>query len=148
MDRRILDFIRHPIHLEIGCGFESPRREKYIGLDIVDFGQEIVWDAEQGIPLPDNSCREIFSQHTFEHFENPIGVFNECWRILTLGGIMEVIVPHHTRGKAFGLHHARLWSLESFKYLSRDDYGDKKWKILELVKNEKPDIYCRMGPIK
>lgn len=145
----VLEF---PIKLEIGCGDEASRKEGYVGLDILDLGQEIVWNAEEGIPLPDNSCSEIFSNHTFEHFEDPVAVFNECHRILKPKGTLFVIVPYYKQEKAFALHHSRLWSIETFKSLNWGDfeehYGCKRWEILELGTNERPDLYCKMTPIK
>ena len=47
------------VKLDIGCG-EKPH-EGYVGMDVRDCGQQIVWDARQGIPFPDSSVDEILT---------------------------------------------------------------------------------------
>jgi len=53
------------IYLDLGCGDKKHRRpikgKNNVGLDIIDYGQEIVWDVKDGIPLPDNSCEYIIA---------------------------------------------------------------------------------------
>jgi hypothetical protein len=50
---RRLPILTFPIKLDLGCG-EFPK-EGFTRLDINDFGQEIMWDATEGLPLPDNT---------------------------------------------------------------------------------------------
>src|SRR3990167_11002256 len=87
------------LKLDVGCGdskhdFKNHGLKDYIGLDIYDYGQDIVWNIEQGIPLPDNSCSEIFCSHVVEHLDDLITVMNEFWRILKPNGKLSIVCPH------------------------------------------------------
>jgi SAM-dependent methyltransferase len=44
-------------------------------------------------PWETDSVAEIYSHHVFEHFDNVVGIMNECWRILEPGGFLECFVP-------------------------------------------------------
>ena len=136
--------------LEVGCGPST--REGHIGMDILDFGQEIVWDVDQGIPLADDSIDELFCQHTLEHVKDLVAVMDEFWRVLRPNGKLTAIVPHKDNKKALVPTHLRLMDEETFRAFeekeSRPHYTSKRWKIDELVKNERPDVVCIMRPIK
>jgi len=146
------------IKLDIGCG--QNKREGFIGLDIQDFGQEIFWDVENGIPLPDNACVAIWMRHALEHFDNPLFVINECWRVLKKGGCLEILVPHYTEPEACSLLHTHLFSEDSFKIFDiggvEKRYGVKPWRILELSvgtdkcpgESGQKTIYVQMEPVK
>ena len=144
--------LSYPIKLEIGCGVKKVRKEGYIGLDIKDYGQEILWDVELGIQLPDNSCSNIFAQHVFEHIEDLIGVINECWRILEPNGELWIIVPHKDSVKSLIPSHVRQfdkWTFDFFQFEGyAEEYQSKLWEVKELTVNERPDIHVKMTPKK
>ena len=74
-----IDFNKE-ININIGCG---PRNEiGFIGLDMRDCGQEIIWDAREGIPLPDNTVTKIWTSHFLEHLTDQENkdFFRECYR--------------------------------------------------------------------
>lgn len=79
------------IKLDLGCGLH--KEEGFIGLDIDDCGQEIIWDLEQGIPLSDNSVIELRAFHCLEHVENFIFVLREIWRVCKNDAEITVEVP-------------------------------------------------------
>ena len=142
-----------PVRLDIACGDDMSRRNQgFIGVDILDLGQEVVWDIEQGLPFADNSVDEIFSSHTLEHLDNPLSVLNEFHRILKPEGFAHIIVPSVDHLGAFLLSHNRFFNETTFKYLERKDvnrdYGMKRWKVVSIVTNERKDIHCRLKPIK
>lgn len=160
---RRLFHITPPIRLEIGCGNIDHRRDGYAGLDIIDHGQAIVWDVEDGLPLPDASCSEIYASHVFEHLhqEKLIDVFNECWRALEKGGTLWVVVPSRNRAEAYIPSHLTLFDEATFKFFTgglNPDYNIeelhqgaavhviKMWDIKELVTNNRGDIHCKMTP--
>ena|SRR3990167_2089781 len=146
--------------LEIGCGNEEHKRNGYLGMDIADHGQNIVWDAEKGIPLPDNSCTHIYSSHCFEHLHKDkiIDVMNECWRVLEDDGELWIVVPHMKSEKAWIPTHIMYWNETTFRFFTGEtnpDYANidkghnakiKIWTIRELVTNERPDIHCKLTP--
>jgi len=123
------------IKLEIGCG-QQKTMENYVGLDIQDFGQEIVWDLDNGIPLPDNSCEAIFARHVLEHLDNPVFCLNECWRVLRPHGVLEVLVPYFREPEACALFHTHFFSEDTFKTLTiggvEERYGVRPWKEIEI----------------
>lgn len=150
------------LKIDLGCGdrehnAEIHGLEGYIGIDIIDYNQEIVWNIEESIPLPDNSCTNIFCSHVIEHIDNLIGLMNECWRILKPEGELYIICPHRDNDNAYLVHHIRRIdkkTLEAFDYSWspkkewNKDYDILPWKIKELIVNERKDIHCKMSPNK
>lgn len=83
-----------PMKLDLGCG--QYLKEGFQGMDWADYGQAIVWDAKNGIPLPDNSVIELFTSHFLEHLEPTEYhfVLHEMWRVTQNGGKITIKVPH------------------------------------------------------
>jgi len=94
--------------LDLGCG-KNPRGT---GADILDFGQEIVWDLTKGIPLPDNSVKSIVSSHFLEHLTVPQidDIVREMIRLCKNGAEIEVRLPHADSDEAMFLPHYTLWN--------------------------------------
>jgi predicted SAM-dependent methyltransferase len=97
-------------NLEIGCG--ERKQKGYIGIDVRDCGQEIVWDVREGIPLCDNSVESVISSHTIEHFtEDEVkDVFREIYRVLKKGGRTYHILPHVNDSRAYYFDHKTFWN--------------------------------------
>lgn len=149
------------IKLDIGSGEKQmKKKEGYIGLDIEPLGQEIVWDVDCGIPLPSNSCTNIFMHHVLEHVKDPIFVMNECNRVLQRNGEIEVIVPYYKEAEAYVLHHTHFFSEDTFKHLCihglEKRYGIRQWHNLEISVGDpkwvsdfkQPTVYARLSPAK
>jgi SAM-dependent methyltransferase len=141
------------LKLNAGCG--TTPREGFIGIDLYDYGQDIVWDLEDGVPLPDDSCVEIITQHTLEHIPDMIGVMCEFWRVLEPNGKLTVIVPYKTNRKALIPTHVRLCDEETFRFFEEGKplnearrHSPEKWKIEEMIVNDRPDLVVIMRPIK
>jgi predicted SAM-dependent methyltransferase len=85
-----------PVRLNVGCG--DKRIQGYIGIDVVDRGQEIVADI-RNIPLPDNYADEILSVHVVEHVHKweAAPMLKEWLRILKPGGLMVIECPNLLR---------------------------------------------------
>lgn len=151
--------------LEVGCGDEQHQRKEYsVGMDIIDFGQRIVWNLTEGIPLPDNSCKKIYISHTLEHIpiQTVIPTFNEFWRVLIPGGELWAVVPHMKSERAWIPPHIMHWCETTFRFFTGETNPDftaemfnshstikremKFWKLNELVTNERPDIHCKLTP--
>lgn len=143
--------LKFPIRLNLGCGKSWKKiKPTYVGLDIVDYGQPIVWDMESGLPLPDDSCRDIFSSHVLEHLGDLIGVMNECWRVLMKGGIFHIVVPHKENEKALVPSHVRMfdrWSWDFFQYESyAEEYNSRLWEVKSMLTNDRRDMHVKMVP--
>ena len=150
------------IKLDLGCG--GPERnakvhglEGYIGIDIVDYGQEMVWDIENGLPLSDNSCLNIFCSHVVEHIEDFIGLMNECWRILKKDGELYIVCPHKDSEDAYLPHHIRRLDKKTFEAFDftwsptkewEKDYDMLPWEVKEIIINERKDIHVKLKPKK
>lgn len=158
-DSKLLGSIR----LDLGCGDEKHQRaDMNTHMDAVDFGQQIVWDIYDGIPLPDNSCEQVYASHFFEHVDwglPTLKMFNECWRVLKPGGELWVVVPSIHKPNVRIPIHVSHYDEHSFRFFEGDEtkdtswdttrrsYNDVRlWKITELVTNNRGDIHCRMIP--
>ena len=82
------------IKLNIGCG--SDRNEGWFGIDFISPLADLQYDVAYGLPFADRSCRLIFAEHVFEHFDRRTlrFVLQECLRILVPGGSIRLIVPN------------------------------------------------------
>jgi len=145
------------IRLDLGCGSPDKQRPNHnVRLDYQDYGQEIVWDVRNGIPLPDDSCEYITASHFLEHFyeDDFIKIMNECWRVLKEDGELYVICPSFYRDKSWIPIHKLHPTEETFRFFEFDYYKDSKdcpikpWKITKLVINDKQDIHVKMQPKK
>ena len=145
------------LKIDLGCGDKEHDarihgREGYIGIDIKDYGQDIVWNIEEGIPLSDNSVKEIFCWHVLEHIKDIAVVMDEMWRILKPDGILELEVPEKNCDKAYIFQHVRRFTKETIQLLGDKNYIKeylmKPWKILEINLNEKKFLNCKLQPNK
>lgn len=140
------------LNLELGCGDSDHWKtdKEYVRIDCKDFGQDIVWDLEKGIPLPDNSCKYIYASHIMEHINDFIGLMNECHRVLEKDGELLIIVPSVDHDRAFIPSHVRYFREQTFNFFENPDhansYGIRLWEIKDLVINERKHIHVRMSP--
>jgi len=116
--------------LDIGC--KNSKKEGCIGIDRIDFGQEIIWDVTQGIPFPDSSTEYIYMSHFLEHIEEKFVtlLFCEIYRICKDGAIIEIRVPHASEMDAYRLAHVSYWNENRIKGISRS--LDGAFKIIEM----------------
>ena len=88
--------------VNIGSGFYI--QEGYIGIDncvgfsaqIPENGRypDIIMDLNLKWPFENNTCKEIYSSHSFEHFTNIDHILKEAARVLKLGNYFKIIVPY------------------------------------------------------
>ena len=82
------------LRLHFGCG--SRVLEGWINLDGWSApGIDYVCDLRVGLPLADDSCAVIFSEHVLEHFDPQFvpRVLGELRRVLRSGGTLRIVVP-------------------------------------------------------
>jgi len=78
--------------LNVGCGLN--KIDGYINLDInPNNNPDMVRNIEKGLPFDNNKFDEIYCSHILEHIHDLIFVMNECWRVLKVGGILDIDVP-------------------------------------------------------
>ncbi len=125
---RRLPFLRvdYPINLDCGCA--NQKKEGYIGIDNVDSGQEILWDLRDGIPLPDESVKDINVCHFLEHLTNKESkeFIAEAQRVLVIGGTLSARQPHVKHPTAYYPDHESFWNEERVISIQRNEPG---WEI-------------------
>ena len=118
------------LKLDIGCG--NFKKEGYIGFDKLDFGQEIVWDINNGIPVPDDSVIRINSTHFIEHLNSAeVYLFiKELVRVCKKDAEIYIRCPVDTHISSLYLCHHSLWNEQKFKAVADDE------EKLELISTE------------
>ena len=89
--------------LDLGCG--KSKVKGAIGLDNIDLPSVDIIHDLLNIPYPieNESYDIIYLRNVIEHFylDDIEKIFNECFRILVLGGMLYVTVPHAFSVSAF-----------------------------------------------
>ena len=131
------------IKLDIGCG--TVKHKGFIGIDVRDCGQEIVWDVRGGIPLPDNSVEFIWSNHVLEHFDNDElkDLFREFYRILKKGGVVQTVVPHQLDPTAYYFDHKTFWNEARIDTLTGVP-GLEGFKVIKNMMSNKLNTRARL----
>ncbi len=108
--------------LNIGCGYDY--KEGYVNIDNTE---EIKTDLcmnpdEERLPYKKNSVEEIYCRHTYEHFENPLFVLEEFYRVVKKGGKIIIITPF-----GFNLSDTLFHKTNGFHHKTfRQFYGDER----------------------
>ena len=124
--------------LKVILGSGDSKRKGWIGLDIGDYGQEVVRDMRKGLPFCNNSCKSLYADQVLEHIqlnEDYIFVLNECLRVLNAGCLFYIAVPFYTAPTAFkDPTHCRFFTEATFTYMEgicKWQYGfDKRWRVV------------------
>lgn len=120
--------------VDIGC--HKSKKPGYIGIDMRDCGQEILWDVTHGIPLPDESVSKIYTSHFLEHIrdEDVPEVIFEMLRISKPGADVEIRVPHSNTLEAKYVTHFSMWDETRIKGIIRSLPPKPNFKIIEMEK--------------
>lgn len=122
LKRDCLDMI-HPEGRWINLGAGRAHLPGSVSLDLPQ------WDGEKDpLPYADNSVDHITAFHVLEHFSGPdaIRVLRECERVLRLGGLLTVGMPHWSCEMAHhDLDHKSFWSEDTWKRLLENEWYDK-----------------------
>lgn len=84
----------YPIKLELGSGSKKGMNG-WTTLDIAP-GCDLYCNLANGLPFPDNSVKDIYSSHFFEHltFKQSQVLLDECIRVMAPGGKFSICVPN------------------------------------------------------
>lgn len=125
--------------VDLGCG--TRKKEGCFGIDIAQYeGVDLKLDLRMAkIPFKDGQLEYAYASHFLEHltFEENIHLFNEVYRVLQVGGIWEIIVPH---GMSYAgmvdLSHKTFWTEDTFGYFTPENNGAgyewgviNKWRV-------------------
>lgn len=127
--------------LDLGCGIQ--KIDGAVGLDNVSkTGVDIVHDLlDFPYPIENESYDKIYLRHVVEHFYlyDFEKILNECFRILTPDGVLQITVPHafsisaftdptHKRFFTFGSGH--FWDKKHHK--SYYNEINSSWELLNI----------------
>lgn len=101
--------------VDLGCGKKC--LAGFVGIDIRDCGQDVLWDVRQGIPWPDNSVHHLHTSHFVEHLteEDIRALLVEILRICAPGATVAIHCPHCSTIEAYYHGHLSLWSEKRVK---------------------------------
>jgi hypothetical protein len=93
-----------PIRLDLGCGRNKRKDGDWIGVDSIDFGQEITHDLTTPWPWESDSVDEAHCSHFVEHLTGAQRVHfaNELFRVMKVGAKCQLIVPYYASERAYG----------------------------------------------
>jgi len=105
------------LKLDIGCG--SNKRKGYLGIDIINAdGVDFVLDiTQQNLPLEDNTVKEVYSNHFFEHIDTPQKVLEELIRVSSHGATFEIWTPYLKSNEAFTLGHRHFYNETIWRHI-------------------------------
>lgn len=110
--------------LNLGCGYR--KLDGFINIDNrTECNPDLIWDLSESIPFEDDSIDEIAAIDFIEHVETDkcIHLFEEMYRALRLGGLLNIFVPSTDgRGAFQDLTHKSYWNSNSFWYFMEDEY--------------------------
>jgi SAM-dependent methyltransferase len=113
-----------PVILDLGCG--AKKVPGAFGVDGVSLpGVDLAHDLEATpYPLPENCADQIYLNHVLEHFENPMPIMEEAWRLARPNGQVLIRTPHYSGRYAWqDPTHRRTFSAESFHYFGENNYS-------------------------
>jgi SAM-dependent methyltransferase len=116
--------VGHPVILDLGCG--ARKTPGAYGVDSIFLpGVDLIHDlAATPYPFPENCADEIHLNHVLEHFENPLPIIEEVWRIARPNGRVLIRTPHYSSRYAWkDPTHRRTFSAESFHYFGENNYS-------------------------
>lgn len=125
-----------PRRLNLGCGTDI--RKGWVNVDRAHLpGVDVVHDLSR-VPLPfaDGEFAQVCAKDVLEHLDY-IPVLSEIHRVLRVGGVLDIQVPHFTSaGNFIDPTHRRLFSIRTFEFFvpggefGRDYYFDFRFSRL------------------
>lgn len=96
-----------------------------VNVDIVAMpGVDLVHDVDvHPWPFADDTVDEVHALHLFEHVDDPLGFMAEAWRVLAVGGLLRLEVPHWKSQNAYtDPTHRRYCTEDTFRYWVPDTW--------------------------
>lgn len=139
--------------LNLGCGPKwKEQYPDYEGLDILDYDQ--TYQADVRYFRTTKQYDEVMANHFLEHFdqEELKKIFKLIHQILKPKGIFKFAVPHMRKERSWILSHKTFWNETTANWLGEEEsdtvYGFGRWKVLEVVVNDRDDMHVRLEAIK
>ena len=112
------------LKLDLGCG-KNPK-QGFVGVDALDFGQDVKADLRKRWPWNDGSVEEVHCSHFLEHLtqDERVHFFNELDRVLVKGGKATIATPHWLSERAYGDPTHKMPPVVFFSYY----YLNEEWR--------------------
>ncbi len=112
MTLRVNRRLKYPAPVKIDIGCKDNTKPGFSGIDILDFGQDIVWDVTEGLPIQDEFVEEIYCSHFLEHLkvDQIQDFFCEMHRVCKDGSQIEIKVPHSDTIESYYSCHFSRWN--------------------------------------
>ena len=135
--------------LSLGSGKQAPAKN-LVRVDISEsVNPDVVWDlAKVPYPFDDKSFSEIQCFDILEHVENVPAVVEECYRLLSPGGVLKITTPHFSCSNSYidptHRYHFSYFSMDCFTTDHKYSYYSKarfqfRTKLLHF---EGSRLYC------
>ena len=127
-----------PIRLNLGSG--KRLKPEWVNVDLFEPAADLRLDLREPFPFADRSVAHVYCEHFFEHLNYPnvadamaaqveapdrpseaLGFLRECWRVLTPGGVLDIVVPDAER--RIGQYVKR----DTERFPMGDDWWGPKW---------------------
>jgi SAM-dependent methyltransferase len=145
------------MNILLGCGGEQ--RAGWVHLDRVRHSPHVDVAHDLNIvpwPFDDDAADYIEATDVLEHLDSFYDFFNECWRILKVGGIVQVRVPRFDSANVWrDPTHKRGYHADAFTYLDPQTdlgnrygrfYSDCPWHLIRLLDGD--NILAALTPRK
>lgn len=115
------------VALNLGCNRNALKG--FTNVDIVPFkGVDVVADLTKRWPWDTGSVDFIRANDLIEHLVDSIHLMNEAWRVLKVGGVFQILVPHVAgQGGHQDPTHVSYWNENKFLYFSVFQDEEGKW---------------------
>lgn len=104
---------------------------KVNGYTTIDFCGEpdILFDLNNGIPLPSDSVDSLTAYHVIEHLDSLVDIMKEIHRVCRLGAEVEIKVPYQVDGFNDPTHKIFFSDGTFYRFTKEfwDNYGVKCW---------------------
>ena len=116
-------------YLNLGCGRRY--HSAWTNLDLESNDPEVVsHDVTKGIPFEASSFDAVYHSHVLEHLNPEEGkqLIQECYRVLSPGGVLRVVVPDLERiARLYLENHQQAWDGDEAASVNYD------WMKMELL---------------
>lgn len=144
--------LKYDEDLKIDLGYKTKAPAGFLGIDMYPGYGDIMYDLNQGIPVPSNRASVIRAWHLLEYIVDRSHIMEEVWYVLKDKGRFVFEVPSTEGQGAFAdPNYKSFWNELSFRFYIEDDLRASintraKFRIVELgerTDEEKGSVFVR-----
>jgi predicted SAM-dependent methyltransferase len=106
--------------LNLGCGRDY--KKGWVNCDwSADVHPDKIVDMNKKLPFKDSTVDEILMSHVLEHFQKPIEILRELYRVCRNGAVIHIRVPYFSSESAFSMmDHYSFYTWTTFDFLEKN----------------------------